>query len=101
MVLSHASGPWSPALMRRLVDARGYSARWLWLRVEAVTHWLAKGGREHVKAAALTNDEIDSQYVVIGSYCDGLLSKDRRACQKDARLRAAVALEMTWDEALA
>lgn len=96
MVLHGVSTPWPPELMHKLLDARSYSMRWLWLRVEAVTHWLAEGGSDHAKATSLTNDEIDSQYVIVGSYCDELLTKDNRARQKDARLRAAVTQEAPW-----
>jgi hypothetical protein len=99
-VLTQVSGPWSPALLHKLLDARAYSMRWLWLRVEAVTHWIAMGGSDSAKAKALTNDEIDSQYVTIGSYCYALLTKDNRARQKDVRLRAALAMKAPWHEPL-
>lgn len=100
MVLTQISTSWPPELMRMLVDTRAYTLRWLWLRVEAVTHWLAMGGSENANAPSLTNDEIDSQYVVVASYCDELLTKDTRAGQKDERLREALRLEAPWDQGL-
>ncbi|MCD9026772.1 hypothetical protein LDO26_00895 [Luteimonas sp. BDR2-5] len=79
-----------------LIAARSYLARWLWLRVEAVTEWLAVGGVEHVAAHRVTNSDIDRHYLVIGSYCDELLTRDGAVQDKDRKLRVALAQAAPW-----
>lgn len=76
--------------------ARSYAARWLWLRVETVTEWLAKGGVENVAASKVTNSDVDRHYLVLASYCDQLLTGDRAMQEKDRKLRAALAHPMPW-----
>lgn len=80
-----------------LFEKRSYTARWLWLRLETVTNWLAKGGIESARPDGLTNGELDSHYVVVGSYCDQLLTRDDRSVEKDQRLRAALQLSGSWN----
>ncbi len=96
LVVNDDSMSWPEGTMRALVEARSYTARWLWLRVETVTNWLAKGGIESARADRLTNGEIDNHYLVVGSYCDQVISQDNRAMEKDRRLRAALALDVPW-----
>jgi len=95
-VVNDASMSWPNGTTAALVEARSYTMRWLWLRVEAVTTWLAKGGIENARPDRLTNHEIDNHYVAVASYCDQLLTEDRRAIEKDQRLRTALKLEDPW-----
>ncbi len=80
-----------------LIAARSYLARWIWLRVETVTDWLASGGAETVAAERVTNSDIDRHYLAIASYCDKLLTNDRRMWNIDRKLRAALDLKLPWD----
>lgn len=98
MVLQSISSDWPPSLMRTLADARAYTIRWLWLRVEEVTHWLRDGGLDSALASNLTNHEVDNHYIVAGSYCDELLTSDGRAGEKDRLLRKALALDSPWEQ---
>ena len=78
------------------IKERSYVMRWLWLRVQTVTDWLASGGSDQVAAERVTNSDIDRHYLAVGSYCDELLTKDRNMQVADRRLRAALAMELSW-----
>lgn len=95
-VVNDKSMSLSAGSIETLMNARSYAARWLWLRVDTVTEWLAKGGAEFVKAEHVTNSEIDRHYLVVGSYCDELLTKDDAMQEKDRRLRLALAMRERW-----
>jgi len=96
LVVDDESMSWPEGATKALFDARSYTARWLWLRVETVTSWLAKGGIESARPDRLTNSEVDNYYLAVGSYCDQFVSDDRRALEKDRRLRAALAIDVPW-----
>lgn len=95
-VVTDESMPLPEGRLARLVAERSYLARWLWLRVETVTGWLAAGGVENVAAHRVTNSDVDRHYLVVGSYCDELLTRDGAMQDKDRRLRAALALPGPW-----
>lgn len=82
--------------MERFIARRSYVMRWLWLRVETVTAWIKEGGSETVAAERVTNSDIDRHYLITGSYCDELLTKDRDMQRIDRLLRAALALKSSW-----
>lgn len=79
--------------------SKAYTMRWLWLQVETVTDWLAKGGIESVRPDKVTNTNIDNHYLVVGSYCDRVLTEDVRMLERHRRLRAALGLKMPWKRA--
>jgi hypothetical protein len=97
LVINDESMSWHSGTTWAHFEARTYLARWLWLRVETVTAWVAKGGIESARPDRLTNSEIDNHYVQIGSYCDRLLCEDRRQMEKDLRLRSALAMGESWN----
>jgi hypothetical protein len=82
-----------------LTKSKAYTMRWLWLRVETVTDWLKEGGIESVTPKKVTNTDIDNHYLVVGSYCDRMLTKDQHMLEKDRRLRAALRLKIPWKKA--
>jgi len=95
-VVNDKSMSLSAGSIEALMNARSYAARWVWLRVDTVTEWLAMGGTDSVKAERVTNSEIDRHYVVVGSYCDELLTKDGAMQEKDRKLRLALAIQHPW-----
>ncbi|WP_157511057.1 hypothetical protein [Frateuria sp. Soil773] len=82
-----------------LAKSKAYTMRWLWLRVETVADWLAKGGIDSVAPDKVTNSEVDNHYLAVASYCDQLLTEDGRMLEKQRRLRAAIRLTMPWKRA--
>ena len=42
-------------------------------------YWLASGGLESAPAAKLTNDLLDTEYVILGALSEGLCTQDKRA----------------------
>jgi hypothetical protein len=52
--------------------------------------WLHQGGIGYAKPKMLANDEMDMEHVLIGSFFDKLISKDRRALRCDAALRRVI-----------
>jgi len=96
-----------PAIMRdqgvrvraadRLLKAKSYSARYMWLRVYAVVRWIERGGSESVRSERVTNALVDSYYVITGTYFDHLLTNDGDAAEIDNALRAALAPNFDWN----
>jgi len=81
----------------RLLKAKSYSARYMWLRVYAVVRWIERGGSESVRSERVTNALVDSYYVITGTYFDHLLTNDGDAAEIDNALRAALAPNFDWN----
>lgn len=81
----------------QLFNQRSYLTRYLWLRVEAIVRWIETGGAQTMRAERSTNDLVDSHYVLVGSYCDQLLTRDAGPVRADHLLRQALAVGFNWN----
>lgn len=52
--------------------------------------WLSRGGLDGVKPSRVRNDDFDTEYALVASFLDGLLSEDRAASDCAAALRTLV-----------
>jgi hypothetical protein len=82
---------------KKLFQSKSYHARYLWLRVHIVIRWIQDGAFGTMSGERATNDLVDSYYVLVGSYCDQLLTKDGGPALADIELRAALATDFSWD----
>lgn len=70
--------------------------RYYILLIQQDIEWVRKGGIESQPAARITNNILDQEYVLIASFFDGLMSRDRKVVESDQDLR--LCLRMTWPE---
>ena len=80
-----------------LFRAKSFIARHLWLRVYSMVRWIELGGSETVRPARATNDVVDGHYLLVGSYCDRLLTRETRVSIADRHLRSALAADFDWN----
>jgi hypothetical protein len=80
----------------RLFEEKSFVARHLWLRVYAIVRWIELGGAENVRPERATNDVVDSHYILIGSYCDRLMTRETRVIDADRHMRTALAPDFNW-----
>ncbi len=64
--------------------------RYFVLRVFRAMSWLQRGGLDTASPDMLHNDAYDDEYVLLGSFFDGVLSLEKRVKQADAALRRIV-----------
>lgn len=89
--LPHLEPPPVPKdVLETWIRRRSYVFRWTWLRARTVVEWIAKGGLDSAKPAAITNSDIDRQILTIGSYCTSLLTEDNQVREFDADLRSVI-----------
>ena len=62
--------------------------RFFYVRVRHCVDWAARGGILSMPPERVTNDILDQDYVLVGSFFDRLLSKETRVQEADADLRA-------------
>jgi hypothetical protein len=62
--------------------------------------WAIKGGIENLTPEKATNDVIDQEYVVAGSFFDGLLSHEHRVAKADKELRFMLSIKSPVASAL-
>lgn len=67
--------------------------RFYYVNVRHAFEWATKGGLGTYPAEKVTNDLLDQEYVIIGSFFDKLLSKEQRVIQADADLRAILKIK--------
>lgn len=60
------------------------------LRVQQDIEWIREGGLESQPAARITNNLMDLDYVLIGSFFDAILSRDGRVVDADRDLRGCL-----------
>lgn len=61
--------------------------RFSYLAVRHSLDWAIKGGIDCAKPETITNDLLDQEYVLIASFFDGILSKEKRVVEADRDLR--------------
>ena len=72
--------PWPTSMVTRVMI----------LKVWRALSWLQLGGLDAAAGEKLRNDAYDDEYVLVGSYFDGLLSAENRVQEADAALRRTV-----------
>jgi hypothetical protein len=68
--------------------------RYLFLKAWRVLRWLGDGGFDDRSPQAITNDELDDQYILAASFYDGLLSEERAANEAYRDIRRLIAREV-------
>lgn len=61
--------------------------RFFYLSIRHAVEWAASGGIDSLPAHRATNDLLDQDYVLIGSFFDGLLTRETRVREADADIR--------------
>lgn len=69
---------------------RSMTSRCFILGVYRAMSWLQRGGLETAAQDKLHNDAYDDEYVLVGSFFDGVLSSEKRVNEADAALRRIV-----------
>jgi hypothetical protein len=65
-------------LLKEAGSQRPLLLRYLYIKAWQVMHWLEFGGYDDRPPPAVTNDDIDIQYVLPATFLDGLLSEEHR-----------------------
>lgn len=83
----------------RLWRGRSMHRRWCYLMVHHALQWLGEGGLESASSARLLNDMLDQDYVLLGSFVDGVISleSDVRTASEDLRLMLELPLERSYE----
>jgi hypothetical protein len=64
--------------------------RFFYASVRHCVDWAARGGLLSMLPERITNDILDQDYVLVGSFFDRLLSKEVKVQEADADLRASL-----------
>lgn len=75
---------------RMLPQPQSMTWRFFILKVWRAMSWLQRGGLETAAQEKLRNDAYDDEYVLLGSFFDGVLSAEKRVNEADAALRRIV-----------
>lgn len=67
------------------------TARFFILRVWRGVWWIQKGGLEQAREHLLQNDGYDDEYVIVGSFVDGVISIEKRVMEASADLTRLIA----------
>ncbi len=73
--------------VRVLLKQKPLVLRFFYVSVRHCVDWAAKGGVLSMAPEKLSNDILDQDYVLVGSFFDRLLSKETRVQEADADLR--------------
>lgn len=79
-------------VLRRLWKAKGMNRRWCYMRAHHALQWIGRGGLDSLPDKALVNDTLDQDYVLIGSFFDGVLSHETRVKDAVVDLKVMLAL---------
>ncbi|MCG6115547.1 MAG: hypothetical protein MEQ84_10155 [Mesorhizobium sp.] len=75
---------------RMLPQPQSITRRYFILSVYRAMSWLQRGGLKTAAEEKLHNDAYDDEYVLLGSFFDGVLSGEKRVNEADAALRRIV-----------
>jgi hypothetical protein len=73
--------------MNAMVQSDSLILRFYYLRVRSALRWIACGGLATAKPQTVLNERLDQEYILIGSYFDRTLTRDRDAEDTDRDLR--------------
>jgi hypothetical protein len=73
--------------IRMLLKQKPLVLRFFYVNVRHCVDWTAKGGVLTMAPERISNDILDQDYVLVGSFFDRLLSKETRVQEADADLR--------------
>jgi len=74
-----------------------FIARQNWLSTWTFLYWVEYGGSEARLPADSTNDHIDDQIILAGSYVNGLMTRDRRVGDAYSALARALHPDFSWE----
>lgn len=83
----------SPARVRNFLKGNPLLFRYYLALVRHGMEWARMGGIENLIPEKATNDAIDQQYVVAGSFFDGLLSREGKVKTADQELRLMLSIK--------
>lgn len=73
-----------------MLEHCSFAFRSIWIKLRSTFRWAEQPSRASVDGSKVTNDDLDAQYVIMGSYCDALLSKDKWVQQLDGEMRQVI-----------
>ena len=84
---------WSDNAIKNFLKQRPLTYRFFALSVRHAVEWAKNNGLDSMSPEKITNDILDQEYVLIGSFFDRLLSKEVAVQRADADLRAILAAD--------
>ncbi len=77
---------------RRLWKTKSITRRWCYLLVHHALQWLGEGGLDTATDKSVVNDVLDQDYVLLGSFFDGILSLETDVQHASRELREMLVL---------